>query len=197
MALRFERWPRFGEDIRVLTWHRGSRGFKAFRDFEVWAGGERLVSAATLWLYIDLVKKRPRRIPAEWAAAYTVETGTALAVDLDGWRPQTPGSEATAIAVTLRSSDFDPLGHVNHTAYFDFLETLLARAYGVRPALEGLRIQFRREIAPRVTAVSVSLALSPTGGVFQIHDERQTFVCGEFDCPPLRVGGDHRPRRPN
>jgi acyl-ACP thioesterase len=197
MAFRFGRLPRFGEDIRVVTWHKGSRGFTASREFEVWAGSERLVSAATLWLFIDLVKKRPRRIPAEWSAAYTIESGEALAFDLEGWQPQTPGPETTAIAVTLRSSDFDPQGHVNNTAYFDFLETLLARAYGERPAIEGLRIQFRREIAPRVAAVTVSLAPSPTGGVFQIHDERQMFVCGEFDSLPPPVGGDHRPRRPN
>ncbi len=198
MAFRFGRLPRFGENIRVVTWHRGSRGFKAFREFEVWAGEERLVSAATLWLYIDLAKKRPRRIPAEWAAAYTIESGAALAVDLDGWQPQTPGAEATTIAVTLRSSDFDPQGHVNNTAYFDFLETLLARACGERPKLEGLRIQFRREIDPRVTAVTVSLAPSPTGGTFRIHNGRQTFVYGELDGPTLPVGEDDRsPPRPN
>lgn len=29
MAFRFGRLPRFGEDIRVVTWHKGSRGFTA------------------------------------------------------------------------------------------------------------------------------------------------------------------------
>jgi acyl-ACP thioesterase len=180
MAFDVARWPTFGEDIRVLTWHRGGRGFKAFRDFEIWTGDERLVAAATLWLFIDLARKRPRRFPSEWAQTYTVEDDQALAVDLDAWQPP-PADETVTTPVTLRSSDFDPLGHVNNTAYFDFLETGLKRWDDNGRGLAGLRIQFCREIGSRVDAVRVSLAARSPGAAFRIHDARHTFVRGEVD----------------
>lgn len=184
MAFDFQRLPIFGEDIRVVTWHKGSRGFKAYRDFEVWANDERLVSVTTVWLLIDLEKKKLRRIPAEWPQVYTVESGNAVDCDLDDWRPDTPGIEETAIPITLRSSDFDPHGHVNNTAYFDFLETLLATTLGGGAVLESLRIQFRREIPGHVTAISAGLSPSSTGGFFRIYDGENTFVRGEVDLKP-------------
>lgn len=187
MAFDFRRLPTFGEDIRVVTWHRGSRGFRAYRDFEVWAGDERLVSAATLWLFIDLEKKRPRRIPPEWSQAYTIESDNAFDCDLDGWQPNAPGFEEKAVPITLRSSDFDPHGHVNNTAYFDFIETLLATTITERSLLEGLRIQFRREIPPHVAAVTAGLSSSSNGGFFRIYDGDETFVRGEVDLLSPRI----------
>lgn len=183
MAFDFRRRPAMGEDIRVVTWHKGSRGFRAYRDFEVLAGDELLASAAALWSFVDLEKKRPRRIPPEWPQAYTIEMDDAVDCDLDAWQPDTPGTDETALAIALRHSDFDPHGHVNNAAYFDFIETLLAANHVKDAALESLRIQFRREISGHATAVTAGLAPSATGGLFRIYDGDQTFVCGEIVCP--------------
>jgi acyl-ACP thioesterase len=182
LAFDIVRLPAFGEDVRVVTWHRGSQGFKAFRDFEIWVMDECLVSATTRWLYIDLFRKRPRRIPSEWSAIYTVENVQALDVDLDAWRPSPAEGESTDTVVTMRSSDFDPQGHVNHTAYFDFLETGLIRSLGAKATLKRLRIHFSREIGPLVEAVRVNLTPAPEGAGFRIHDERHTYVAGEIEC---------------
>ncbi|MDJ0884199.1 MAG: thioesterase [Desulfobacterales bacterium] len=181
MAFSIRRLPTFGEEIRVLTWHKGSRGFKALRDFEVLAGEESLVSVASLWLFIDLEKKRPRRIPPEFPLAYTIETDNALDCDLDGWRPNVPAREEKAVAITLRSSDFDPHGHVNNTVYFDFIETLLEKRFDGDTVIQGLRIQFRREIPRHVAAVAASFSPSTNGGFFRIFNGAETFVHGEVD----------------
>jgi acyl-ACP thioesterase len=181
MAFDIVRLPAFGENVRVVTWHRGSRGFRAFRDFEIWVMDERLVSVTTLWLYIDLVRKRPRRIPTEWSAIYTVENVQALDEDLNDGRPSPAEGESTGTRVTMRSSDFDPQGHVNNTAYFDFLETGLKRSFGEKAAFRRLRIHFSREIGPLVEAVRVSLTPAPAGAVFRIHDDHRTFVAGEIE----------------
>ena len=183
MAFDFRRLPTMGEDIRVVTWHRGSRGFRAYRDFEVLAGDELLASVATLWLFVDLEKKRPRRIPPEWPQAYTIEMDAAVDCDLDGWQPDASGTDETTLAITLRRSDFDPHGHVNNTAYFDFIETLLAAADVEDAALESLRIQFRREIPGHVATVKAGFTPSVTGGFFRIYNGDHTFVRGEIVCP--------------
>ncbi len=179
MVFDFRRWPTLGEEIRVVTWHKGSRGFKAYRDFEVLAGDELLAAAATLWLFIDLHKKRPRRIPPEWPHAYTIEGDDAVTCDLDGWQPETLPGDETFIPITLRRSDFDPHGHVNNTAYFDFIETLLAAATRKDSALQGLRIKFQREIPGHVKAVKAGFTPSATGGIFRIYNGDQIFVRGD------------------
>ncbi len=183
MAFDFRRLPNFGEDIRVVTWHKGSQGFRAYRDFEVRAGDEHLVSVVTIWLFIDLEKKKPRRIPSEWPKAYTIEDGDAIDFDLKGWQPVIPAGGEKAIKLSLRSSDFDPHGHVNNTAYFDFLETLLARTLGEGTALDGLRIQFRREIPQHFTSIRAGFTPTPKGAAFRIYQDDFSFVLGEIDLP--------------
>ena len=71
------------EEIRVVTWQNGSRGFRAYRDFEILAGDELMAPVATLWLYVDLKKKRPRRIPPEWPQAFTIEMDAAVDGDVN------------------------------------------------------------------------------------------------------------------
>ncbi len=59
LVLSIRRLPTFGEEIRALTWHKGSRGFKALRDFEVLAGEKSLVSVAILWFFSTWRTKGP------------------------------------------------------------------------------------------------------------------------------------------
>jgi acyl-ACP thioesterase len=157
------------------------------------AGDETLVSVTTLWLFIDLVKKKPRRIPPDWPLIYTIEKDDAIDYHLDGWKPASNGFEEKAVAITLRSSDFDPHGHVNNTVYFDFIETLLAASLNGAVTLEGLRIEFRREIARHVDTITAGFTSSLNGGSFRIYSGDKTFVRGEVDLktPSVPSGARH------
>jgi acyl-ACP thioesterase len=181
MAVDIVRLPRYRETVRVETWHRGSRGFRAYRDFIVSAGSERLVAATSLWLYFDLGAKRLQRIPRELSQAYTEELEDAGCGDLDAWKPAALADDGFKVAFTTRSSDFDPLGHVNHTVYFDMLETLIERARGPETVLRRLRIHFQKEIACQVTGVAAALESNGHGGRFRIYSEAQTFAAGDLE----------------
>ena len=180
MAVVIDRLPRYREPVRVVTWHKGHRGFRAYRDFAVFAGSTRIAAAASLWVYFDLATKRLQRIPAELGAAYTVETDDAGGGDLDAWKPAEAAGGGLAVSFTTRSSDFDPLGHVNHTVYFDMLETLAERAWGPAAALRRLRIHFQKEIGREVTGVTAVLKKDAAGGCFRIHGEGVTFAAGDL-----------------
>ena len=92
-----------------------------------------------------------------------------------------PAREEKAVGITLRSSDFDPHGHVNNTVYCDFIETLLEKRFDGDTVIQGLRIQFRREIPRHVAAVAASFSPSTNGGFFRIFNGAETFVHGEVD----------------
>jgi acyl-ACP thioesterase len=181
MAVDIHRMPRYRETVRVETWHRGSRGFRAYRDFLVFAGPERLAAATSLWLYFDLAAKRLQRIPEQVGRAYTEEPQTAGCTDLDAWKPAAMDGAGFEVGFTTRSSDFDPLGHVNHTVYFDMLETLVERGLGRQAALRRLRIHFQKEIPREVTRVKAGIEGGANGGRFRIYDERETFAAGEVE----------------
>jgi medium-chain acyl-[acyl-carrier-protein] hydrolase len=156
MAVAITRYPRYEEAVKVVTWSAGIRGFRGYRDLRIHCGEELVVSASSLWLYLNLRTKTLVRVPPDRAAQFPVGNGEAFRPDLDKLRftPPAPGEAGTA--VSLRYSDFDGNGHLNNTAYLDCLQTALARG-GHSPHPAGIEIQFLKEVAPTVEAVQVTL----------------------------------------
>ncbi|MBI5383038.1 MAG: hypothetical protein HZA31_14160 [Opitutae bacterium] len=157
LAVVCHRYPKYEEPLRVVTWSSGIHLFKGYRDFRVFCGDELVVSASSLWLYINLQTKSLVRVPADLAAAFPSRPGEAFRPDLDKLRLAPPA--ATAVAphlISVRYSDIDSNGHVNNTAYFDYLQTALVRS-GLSPRPRSLEIQFLKEIPPEADAVAVQL----------------------------------------
>lgn len=190
MAASFYRHPGYRETIRILTWHRGSRGFRAYRDFLVFAGDECLAAVTSLWLFFDLEKKRLKKVPTDLADAYSIESEWATEVDLDEWKPDKSIQVERRIEITTRYSDFDPLGHMNNTAYFDLLATLAAAVDSTTPPLRGLKIHFQKEIDRRVPMVAAAWQAAGSGGKFQISSPAAVHASGELSWQPPGAGGE-------
>lgn len=174
------RWPSYLEPLTVTTWHRGSRGFMAYRDFRLTIGDETVAVATSRWLFFDLSRKRVVKVPKDTADRYSVETDRATDMDLNAWSPPEAFEAAESRQITLRASDFDPNGHVNNAVYFDFLETLLAADGAPDGQPQGLIIQYQREIPRTVTAVTVGAAGGAGTRPFFIAGEGVTYAAGEF-----------------
>jgi medium-chain acyl-[acyl-carrier-protein] hydrolase len=175
------RYPRLREEISVVTWHRKSKGFKAFRDFRVQAGEETLASASSLWLYFDIRKKRLTRVPAETGEVYTSEGDKALESTIETWTPRGDFTPEFETELGVRHSDFDPLNHVNNAVYLDYLETLVARSGDHRKKIKGLKIQYKKEIDRTVTTLKAGLQPTDSGCCFKLYDEKHLFAAGEMD----------------
>jgi len=174
------RYPRLREEIRVETWHKQSKGFKAFRDFCVYAGDEKLAAASSLWLYFDIKKKRLTWVPAETGAVYTSEAEDALDGVLPSWKPTETFTPEFKIDLCVRHSDFDPLNHVNNAVYLDYLETLAARFGDRRQQVTGFRIQYKKEIDRTVSLIRAGLQKTGEGFLFKIYDDAHLFAAGDF-----------------
>lgn len=129
IGLDIRRWPRLDDPLRISTWHTRDKGFKAFRDFEVCCGDETLISARTMWLFIDLTSKKILRIPKATSEAYTSEPELSFDMNLDTWTPAMKFSPEQVRTIGIRSSDFDPLGHVNNALYFDYLYEVIEGSF--------------------------------------------------------------------
>lgn len=161
LAAAITRYPHYDETLRIVTWSSGIRAFKGYRDFRVYCGEEVVVAASSLWLYVNLATKTLTRVPAEVAANFPARAADVFRPDLDKLRLAPPASGARELAVTLRYADFDGNGHVNNTAYFDYLQTAL-QAGGFAPRPGAVEIQFLKEISPAVGTAKVRL--EPRGG---------------------------------
>ena len=174
------RFPRLREEIRVETWHKRSKGFKAFRDFRVYAGDEKLAAAASLWLYFDIRKKRLARVPAETGTVYTSEAEDALDSSLATWKPREDFDPDFETDIGVRHSDFDPLNHVNNAVYLDYLETLIARSPDRRKRIAGIKIQYKKEIDQTVPVLKAGCLATATGCLFKLYSARHLFAAGEM-----------------
>ena len=174
------RYPRLREEVSVQTWHRKSRGFQAFRDFAIYAGGEKLAAAASLWLYFDIRRKRLTRVPAETGQVYTSEADRALESTIETWKPPNAFEPEFETEICVRHSDFDPLNHVNNAVYLDYLETLVGRSASPRKQVAGIKIQYKKEIDRTVPVLTAGLQSTGAGCYFRLYDETHLFAAGEM-----------------
>lgn len=174
------RYPQLREEVSVVTWHKQSKGFKAFRDFSVHAGGEKLAAASSLWLYLDTRRKRLTRVPAETAQVYTSEADDAMDSSIASWKPGDNFAPEFETDMSVRHSDFDPLNHVNNAVYLDYLETLVARSGDHRKKVTGFKIQYKKEIDRTVATLKAGLQPTDPGCRFELYDEKHLFAAGEM-----------------
>ena len=178
LAVELSRYPRRDEQIRVNTWSTGVHGFKGFREFRLYSGDERLLSASSLWLWIDLRTRALTRVPEEIVKIFPVGSGSSpYRTELDRLRLTPPTTIAPVLNLDIRYSDQDANGHVNHTAYFDLLQTALLRS-GRSPQPRHLEIQFQREIPTDIAQVEVRLETRADETAFSLGNGPTSFAQG-------------------
>jgi acyl-ACP thioesterase len=129
VALEIHDPARHGEIVEVTTRVMGYRRIWARRRTEVARPGARIATLITDWILTD-AQGRPARIPAEIPARLpgTEQPIEPLRIPEPPVRP--PDVEAES---SIRTSELDPLAHVNNAAYLDRMLDLLG-AGPVAPA---------------------------------------------------------------
>jgi medium-chain acyl-[acyl-carrier-protein] hydrolase len=178
IRVKIQRMPGYREPFTVTTWHKGSAGFRAGRDFLVLCGDEQVAAAASQWLYYDIRRKRIVKIPEQVSAPYTDEPDEALESGaLDFAVDKTFEPEAT-LALTTREGDYDPNGHVNNTVYLDYLDTLIKRSGMAGGGIVELGIQYLKEIDRDVQAVQGGLVKDNDSIHFRFFKQETVFAAG-------------------
>lgn len=183
MLVEIRRMPRYGETVTLRTWHKGSAGFRAGRDFVVLCDGEMAAAATSQWLYLDLHRQRIAKIPLDVAEPYTTEEEDVLeagAIDFavnKGFDP-----EAT-VTITTRDGDYDPNGHVNNAVYLDYLDTLIKRTGLVSGDVRRVGIHYLKEVGRQVHTIDGGAARSGNRVDFRLFDRSAVYAAGFVDLP--------------
>ena len=180
METEILRQPEYLEKLTLVTWHKGSQGYRAFRDFILYAGDEKIATAASMWLYVDTQRRRIIRIPTDVSAAYTTETESAMDNRFDTWKANTRFTPTFSQPISIRTSDYDPLGHVNNAVYIDYVETLVTHVFDNATYIGRLSIEFKKELAQDIEIVEAGLAEAPSGYIFKIFNQDTVYAAGEL-----------------
>lgn len=141
---QMERYPVLGEEVTVETWPSRFDRFYATREFRIAdADGKLLGRASSLWIYLDAVKKRPLRIPADFARIYELDEARETADSF----PDIPaaGADAPAVLFHVRRRDIDTNGHVNNSRYIDWMLEGTPDDLAGEYQLSRLEVVYRKE----------------------------------------------------
>lgn len=141
--IRVERFPRFGEHVRLRTWGSGTGRLWAERrtTIEGMESGGAAIEAVGLWVHLDPVSARPVPPPEEVSRVY--HPGRVVKARL---RHGTPGPGLERTTWQFRFADMDVAEHINNAAYWEPFEERLADA--PEPSSLDAEMEFREPAQP-------------------------------------------------
>lgn len=151
--LQMNRYPHLGEKITVETYPSNFERFYGRREFNIRdSQGSLLGQASSLWIYLNIDKRRPTRIPSNVASQY------GLSEMLEENEPFRDLVEITdvhsEISFHVRRSDIDTNGHVNNTRYAEWMLEGIAEDIMGEYRLYQLEVIYKKETKYGVDVLS-------------------------------------------
>jgi len=163
LSLHVNCWPGPDAEIVIKTWPEAANRLYTERRFEVLdPAGEILASASTLWLVLDLERRRPIRLPPVVLDALGKhELGSS---PMKPTRLDAPEPADRELVFTVRRSDLDLADHVNNTSYVEWaIEAVSDRVWGnLEPA--EFEINYLSECHHGQNVVSLCQTADTDGG---------------------------------
>lgn len=143
LALRMDAYPPVGARVVVRTWPAALEGLRAMRDFHILdAAGAPLGAATSVWVALDVARRRAAPLPPFVTACHPTQAERAL--ELTGRALPAPGPGGPQCPILTRLADLDENGHVNNVRLLEWaLEPVPAGLPRERPLL--VDIAFRAE----------------------------------------------------
>lgn len=144
MIVEVDRAPELGEDLVIETWPSTKlRGVRAIRDFAMKSTtGEVLARASSLWVIVDLISRKPQRIPD---AIVDLRTDPGYAIP--SFQDQLPAATPDAIRhFQAEWSDADQNEHVNNVSYVRWAVDALPQKFLESHELRSIELHYLREL---------------------------------------------------
>lgn len=140
--VRFIKYPKARDIIKVETWSSGIDRFYATREFNIYDNhGNLMVQASTQWVFLDIHRKRPTRVPDDMNNIYDTESEYNLH-DFYEFKKEIDINKEVDFHV--RKSDIDSNNHVNNVKYLNWMIEALPDELDDKYLYE-LDIQYKKE----------------------------------------------------
>ena len=144
LLVKLERYPAWTETVQVKTWHRGTEGLFAMRDFEILdASGSRIGCATSQWFILDPVTRRPQQA--------VVDRETMRLTRHDPVMQEQPEKVLISGPVEFLSSEkarfaeIDMYRHVNNTRYVEWVLNAIPPEIHGQNFISSFTIEFLHE----------------------------------------------------
>ena len=124
--VEIDRYPKLCERVQVGTFATDFQKFLGYRNFLMKTEeGEELAKAYAVWVYMDMMKGRPVRLPKEEADAYGIEP--ALDMEIEGRKVAVPERLEERESFPVRKHHIDTNEHTNNCQYVQMALELLPK----------------------------------------------------------------------
>jgi len=148
LHLKIYQYPVWKDEIRIVTWPSKAGHYKAFRDFQIFDSRKKILGeAVTEWIIVDLVKRRPVKIPLDIENICNEINKTLFESSLKTLNNQISGTE-TISTFRVRYSDLDINEHVNNTVYLRWMLDTLIPEISENKKCSELKISYKAEALP-------------------------------------------------
>ena len=178
VVVQIAKMPKLEDAIDVYTWSRKIYRFKGLRDYEIFARGESIIKAASLWVYFDFEKGRPIRVPEAFEEKYGTLDEQATGIDIEAVQFQPICRPDLSLPIATRISDYDINGHANNAVILQYIETGLSRLLAGTCTITGIELTFLKEIAFSIKQVNVVLERKDDIYLFEIENDGTIYVRG-------------------
>ncbi|MHB8073093.1 acyl-[acyl-carrier-protein] thioesterase [Desulfosporosinus fructosivorans] len=144
--LQMDRYPILGEKVTIETWPSSFERFYGRREFLIWNMNQEIIGRATsLWIFYNIVTKRPSRIRSEFGEAYGLDPVRAIDDPFAPLQAIGIGAGEAEQEFSVRRSDIDTNGHVNNASYLQWMIEVVPEDTYQKSKLSSLEIQYKKE----------------------------------------------------
>lgn len=141
--VRIDRYPSVGEKIKIETWISKIEKFYANREFIIYDEKDLEIGrASTLWIFIDMTKKKPIRITSEFYDGTKIIDSKAFD---DFYKFDKDIEIDNYIDFHIRRSDIDYNNHVNNTKYLSWMIEAIPENIYENYILNEFEILYKKE----------------------------------------------------
>ncbi len=145
-GIKINRYPKFKDTIKVRTRPVSLRGFQAYRYFDVLdEQGDELVTANSMWLFVNTATKRPTKINEDMYTNYKIDINNSEKLQIEDV-PMLNKVDAKK-DFYIRYSDIDTNNHVNNITYVNWAMEVLPLNIMSEYILKELNVLYKKEIA--------------------------------------------------
>ena len=142
--IKVNRYPKYGEKIKVITMANSFKKFYASRGYEIYdENNEKIVEGEGIFLLINIDKRRAVRIPEEQYIAYGVELENCE--DIKPTKLEKLTEEMHHANFKVRYGDIDSNMHVNNVRYVEWAIESLPLDIVLNYEMKEISVIFEKE----------------------------------------------------
>ena len=156
---------KWGDRLRIRTWHRGGRGASSYRDCDLFVNDAPVGEAVSLWVLANAQTHKLVRMAG--IEEFQGTDGGALCKTRLLNKVRMPPDMTCAGTRSFRYSDLDVNGHVNNVRYADIVcDALHLERMGAERFVSSLQVGYQAECRVGET---VDLTTGSDGGAQYVH----------------------------